>query len=321
METTMTNSTVHLEQAVDWLIRRNSPDFTGWTELADWLEAEPANAEAFARLAVMEAEVADRLVGMVPGELQPDTSPQAPRRPSGARWDRRLALAAALLAAAFALVFLRPHAFVAPGYETIATAPGARQAILIDRGARVTLNGQTRFAMERGNRRIARLLYGEASFDVRHEPSNPFEVGVGYARIVDVGTRFNVRFDGKETQISVAAGAVEYQAKGMTVRLGAGHMLKSGPDEVRTSSVDPSTVGSWTEGRLIYRGDPMATVAADLQRNTGVPIAVDPAIAATPVTAVIQLSPTRGEMPPHLESLLGVKLMRQGKGWLLKSAK
>jgi ferric-dicitrate binding protein FerR (iron transport regulator) len=65
----------------------------------------------------------------------------------------------------------------------------------------------------------------------------------------------------------------------------------------------------------------MAVVAADLQRNLGVPIAVDPAIAATPVTAVIQLSPRRGEMPPHLESLLDVKLMRQGKGWLLKPAK
>jgi ferric-dicitrate binding protein FerR (iron transport regulator) len=65
----------------------------------------------------------------------------------------------------------------------------------------------------------------------------------------------------------------------------------------------------------------MAVVAADLQRNLGVPIAVDPAIAATPVTAVIQLSPRRGEMPPHLESLLDVELMRQGKGWLLKPAK
>jgi transmembrane sensor len=98
-------------------------------------------------------------------------------------------------------------------------------------------------------------------------------------------------------------------------------MLRSGPNEVRTSSVDRSTVGSWTRGRLIYRGDPMALVAADLQRNVGVPIAVDPAIAARPVTAVIQLSPRPGEMPPHLESLLGVKLMRQAKGWVLKSAR
>lgn len=317
----MTNSTPHFEQAVEWLIDRNSPGFAGWAELTEWLEAEPANAEAFARLSVVEAEIADRLIGVLPGELQPDGPAEAPLRPAIARWGRRLALAAALVAAAFALVFVRPGAFVAPSYETIVTAPGTRKAIVIDKGARVTLNGRTRFAMERSNRRIAQLLYGEASFEVRHEPSNPFEISVGDARIVDVGTRFNVRFDGQETQISVAEGEVQYQANGMTVRLAGGHMLKAGPNEVQTSPVDRSTVGSWAEGRLIYRGDPMATVAADLQRNIGAPIAVDPAIAATPVTAVIQLSPRRGEMPPHLESLLGVKLLRQGKGWLLKSTK
>jgi transmembrane sensor len=317
----MTNSSPPLEQAVEWLIRRNSRGFADWAELTEWLEAEPGNAEAFARLSVMDAEIAERMTGMLPGELQPDGAAEAPLRPAIARWGRRIAIAAALVAAAFALVFVRPGAFLAPSYETIATAPGTRQAIVIDKGARVTLNGQTRFAMERGNRRIAQLLYGEASFEVRHEPSNPFEVGVGDARIVDVGTRFNVRFDGRETQISVAEGEVQYRAKGMTVRLGAGRTLKAGPNEVQTSPVDRSAVGSWAQGRLIYRGDPMATVAADLQRNIGAPIAVDPAIAATPVTAVIQLSPRPGEMPPHLESLLGVKLLRQGKGWLLKSTK
>jgi transmembrane sensor len=315
----MTNSTPHLEQAVEWLVRRNAPGFSGWAELTEWLEEEPANAEAFAQLSVIDAEIADRLVGAVP-ELQPD-GPAQPPSPWAVRPGRRLALVAALLAAAFALVFIRPAAFVQPAYETFATAPGTRQAIVIDKGMRVTLNGKTRLAVERGHPRIARLLYGEASFEVTHEPSNPLEVGVGDARIVDMGTRFNVRFDGKETEVSVAEGEVEYRTRGMTVGLGAGQMLKADRNEVRTSPVDRSIVGSWTDGRLIYRGDPMAVVAADLQRNIGVPMAVDPAIATRPVTAVIQLSPRRGEMPPHLESLLDVELMRQGKGWLLKPAK
>jgi transmembrane sensor len=315
----MTNNPAHLEQTLDWLIRRNSPDFTGWAELTEWLEEEPANAELFARLSVVEAEVADRLIGVIPNQLQSDAPVEA--TPIRARWGGRLAAAAALLAATIALFVLRPSAFQAPRFESIVTAAGSREAIVIDKDARVTLNGNSRFAMERGNRREARLLYGEASFEVVHQPSKPLEVGVGDARIVDIGTRFNVRFDGRQTEISVADGEVEYQSKGMTVRLGAGQMLKSGPGEVRTSFVERSSVASWTEGRLVYRGDPMAVVASDLQRNTGVPVRVDPAIAATPVTAIIQLSPNRGEMPPHLESLLGVKLIRQGKGWLLKSAK
>ncbi len=45
------------EAALDWLVRTNDPEFDGWDEFIAWLEASPANADAYHRLAASEAEM------------------------------------------------------------------------------------------------------------------------------------------------------------------------------------------------------------------------------------------------------------------------
>ena len=45
------------EAALDWLVRTNDPEFDGWDEFTAWLEASPANADAYHRLAASEAEM------------------------------------------------------------------------------------------------------------------------------------------------------------------------------------------------------------------------------------------------------------------------
>ena len=43
----MTHDPDRREAALDWLVRTNDPDFDGWDEFTAWLEADPANADAY----------------------------------------------------------------------------------------------------------------------------------------------------------------------------------------------------------------------------------------------------------------------------------
>ena len=49
------------EQAIDWLIRQRDPAFADWEPFTDWLEADPANNEAYSELAAREDALAERL--------------------------------------------------------------------------------------------------------------------------------------------------------------------------------------------------------------------------------------------------------------------
>ena len=43
----MTHDSNGREEALDWLVRTNDPEFDRWDEFTAWLEASPANASAY----------------------------------------------------------------------------------------------------------------------------------------------------------------------------------------------------------------------------------------------------------------------------------
>ena len=49
------------QQAIDWLIRQRDPSFADWELFTDWLEADPANNDAYAELAARDEAVAERV--------------------------------------------------------------------------------------------------------------------------------------------------------------------------------------------------------------------------------------------------------------------
>lgn len=294
--------------ALDWVIRLRDPGFDGWEDFEAWLSADPAHADAYHRLAIADEDMADLLKAAPPKPLiaMPERHPLS----------RRAWMGGAIAASVAALVGIG-MIDRQPSLYRIETAPGMRRTITLDDGSSIALNGGTKIKLSRRDPRYAVLESGEALFDVVHDESAPFKVAVGDARLIDVGTRFNVLREGKATAVQVAEGAVIYNPDSEAVRLNPGQTLsaRDGDAKLVLGSVAPAAVAGWKDGRLIYDGQTMAEVAADLARWSGQTVRADPRVAGQRFRGVLSLAD--GDDIVRLAPLLDVDVRRSGQIWVL----
>lgn len=142
-----------------------------------------------------------------------------------------------------------------------------RHATLAD-GSRVDLNTDTALALHfTAEERGIDLLRGEAVFDVVPDPSRPFVVNGSGFSVRAVGTRFFVRADGTDSPVGVAEGRVDVSAAGRHASVSTGEAIRIGDDASLTTTV--SNVDrrmAWRDGRLIFSGQSLSTVLAELGR-------------------------------------------------------
>ena len=302
------------DQAVLWMARARDPRFGDWDALTEWLEADPAHNVAYE-----EAYAAHDLAGVL-GEA-PAIAPITAQ--SVSRWRRPGLIGGGLAgtAAAAALVFALAVPSAPLAEVAIATAPGEHRLIHLQDGTQIALNGGSRLILDKSNGRTARLEQGEAMFSVVHDETRPFTVDAGGARMLDLGTRFDVMRTARGSEVSVAEGAVLYDPNGAAVRLGAGKMLRRSDASqlVEVSQVDPASVGAWRTGHFVYRDTPLWRVAEDMARATGRPVAVDPGVANRAFTGAIVVPADRAAFPNHLGAVLDVTVAQQGNGLYLKA--
>lgn len=299
-------------EAIGWVLKlRAGGDAADWLAFTEWLEADPANAAAYEA-----AELADDgLEALAPAEAlrAAETRPVSARR-----WPtRRFVLGggiAAALAAVVGISTLRP---VADPY-LVETAAGERRAVDLADGSRIELNGGTRITLDRSDARLARLEHGEALFTVVHDDDDPFVVLAGEARIVDLGTVFNVVHSDSLTEVGVAEGLVSYRQGRDAVELRPGMTMQvADGSAARVSRGAATDVASWRGGRLTYRDATVGRVADDLGRNLGLLVKARPEVAARPFTGVINLD-GRADSVPRAAALMGVSAVRREDGaWLL----
>jgi transmembrane sensor len=302
------------DQAALWMARARDPRFSDWDALTEWLEADAAH-----NIAYEEAFAGHDLAGVL--EMPPVPAPITVQ--SVSRWRRQgmigggLAGTAAAAVAIFALAM--PSAPLAE--VAITTAPGEHRMIHLQDGTQIALNGGSRLVLDRSNARTARLEQGEAMFSVVHDETRPFTVDAGGARMLDLGTRFDVMRTARGSEVAVAEGAVLYDPNGAAVRLGAGKMLRrsNGSQVVEVSQIDPASVGAWRTGQFVYRDTPLWRVAEDMARATGRPIAIDPHLANRAFTGAIVIPADRTAFPDRLGAILDVKVARSGNGLYLKA--
>ena len=102
------------EQAAQWAVRTGDPGFADWDAFTDWLEQDPAHAEAYDRVAAAVADAADAERDiMLPAN---DEVPVA--RPLVRRWVPAAMAAVLLIVVTFGLWWGQG------GVQTYETAPG-----------------------------------------------------------------------------------------------------------------------------------------------------------------------------------------------------
>jgi transmembrane sensor len=298
-----TASSTSLDRAIAWHVRLSAADASEdkWAEFTAWLEADPANRQAFDRVDDLDSELesSETLEGQA-ASLHAIGEDRAP--PRGAKavaaW---MAGAGALLAASLALVY-----FFQANYFFPADAPPARYATRIGEtkvvtladGSRINLNTATSLTVrvDEAGRQVT-LDRGEALFHVARDPRHPFVVTVGDRKVRVVGTVFDVlRSDGSvavvvaEGRVAVSPSTRERNAKESHLGPGDRLVVTEATGATTIERIDPKQALSWREGYLVYRHAPLSRVVGDLNRYFPVPIVLEDAeSAAQRFTGVLRI--------------------------------
>lgn len=264
------------DEAARWVVRHDEGPLTPAekAQFETWKQASPAHAEAFSRLSTHWGDL-DILTALS------DTPAEKPV------WQKPMLWAGIGMAAAIAFAVLvgvtqfsgpaAPARLVAEqsGLGVYKTEMGAQEKITLADGSIVTLNTASRIeARINEHERTIRLLQGEAYFEVAHDPSRPFRVYAGDGMTVAVGTAFSVRLENDSVQVVVSEGKVSYSrvtevpepepvayvAAGETAQFGSNVVI----DRVDLAEIDRKL--SWIDGKLVFSGDPLSSVVADISR-------------------------------------------------------
>lgn len=185
-----------------------------------------------------------------------------------------------------------------PARLSYETAVGGQKRITLADGSSVILNTNSRLDMDfSGNRRDVHLMRGEAYFEVVHDKTRSFTVYANNYVVRDIGTAFDVHLSKTGlVEVGVTKGSVEVApangahgfgpAKNLDVVV-AGQDIVLGEKVERAEIVSKADMGrklAWRQGQLIYTGQPLGEVLADVSRYSDIKIELaDPALANLPV--------------------------------------
>jgi len=294
-------------RALDWVVRTGSDAFEDWPAFHAWLEADSSHAAAYHAMALDIEDVAATVPPVPVASV--DVRPVRRRWPV---WTGGAIAASLVLLVGYEAIETQSHPYA------IETAAGAMRTIRLADGSSVAMGGATRLVLDRDDPRAATLEHGEAMFVVRHDARDPFEVRVGGARLVDVGTAFDVKHARGETRVAVSEGAVDYNPGRDAIRLVQGQGLLVRGGKATVTSVDVASVGSWRDSVLAYDGVPLAEVADDLSRALGVDLRADPTVAKRAFSGSIATAKLAGD-PRLAAPLLGVAIRKRDGHWVMSA--
>lgn len=153
--------------------------------------------------------------------------------------------------------------------DRYSTRVGEQRAVRLADGSELKLDTNTKLSVKFGGgaRRVA-LEQGQASFTVVHDPSHPFIVDVGGARVTAIGTRFDVRRDGVATSVTLVEGRIRIDpAAGTSQFLVAGQQWSSAPGGTALKvAADVASATAWEKGRIVLDGRSLADAIAEVNR-------------------------------------------------------
>lgn len=266
--------------AAQWFNLERSGDMTvdDALRLREWLGMSGDHRHAYDRIErawAIAGTAAEDPALRTPGA--PD--PESEEAPAPQRW-RVLAMAASLLLAVTIGWSALDNGLFGTGapqqseQQVFRTGTGQRTMITLPDKSVVTLDAETAVRIDESAReRRVELLGGRAFFRVAKDPLRPFIVVAGGKSVRALGTAFEVSFDNGNMVVTLAEGKVRVaeaapgSKPGNSTEMVPGAQLVIGVDNNWTMSrVDVEKETSWTDGRLIFMGDPLSDAIAEMNR-------------------------------------------------------
>jgi transmembrane sensor len=264
-------------EAARLLARLNSdPSPEEEAEICEWIESDPRHAVAFAQ-AEFAWEAAERLKSAA-AEITLPPLQQIVSEEQQRRLSRNIMVAAAVAVMLFivaAIVTVRTFS----GVDRYETQVGQMRDIALSDGSILHLNSDSEAEVRfTDNGRKVRVLKGEASFDVAHDKSRPFDVEARSAIIRAVGTAFNVRMRPSIIELTVTQGTVTVHSggsMGRKVAAGSGAVIQ--PRSIDLTRLGPKLIDqrtAWRSQMLELDGETIEQAAGEFNRYRKTPILI-----------------------------------------------
>lgn len=180
-----------------------------------------------------------------------------------------------LLAAALPFSYYYGKQSILPSseYTTITCALGDKTSIVLPDSSLVFLNSGSKLTFntdfKNGSRRI--FLDGEAFFNVRKDPHNPFRVKTSAIEIEVLGTQFNLKAYSNEPIISttLVIGSLKVTGNNRSAMIKPNQKLvfdKKARQMKIQELADLSPETDWKNGRLVFRNQSLGELEQELER-------------------------------------------------------
>ncbi|MDP2338508.1 MAG: DUF4974 domain-containing protein [Bacteroidota bacterium] len=177
---------------------------------------------------------------------------------------------------------------------------GSVSTIHLEDGSSIWLSSGTNLVIDKNQKgeTIARLN-GEAYFDLIPDPNRKFIVDLGYFKVRDIGTRFNLRAYESEQLITAALdkGQIDFfnncEKSFLTVKPGEFVEYDKSNKKISMNQQDPSIVSAWKDGKFVFIDKTLSEICSELENWYNIDIQIDDlALANTRYTSVVNRSTT-----------------------------
>jgi ferric-dicitrate binding protein FerR (iron transport regulator) len=169
------------------------------------------------------------------------------------------------------------------GDIVITTPQGSRTQLALPDGSKVWLNAGSTISYSQGfghSTRLVRLI-GEGYFEVTHDEKLSFSVESDNMRVKVLGTKFNFRDypTDAEATVSLAEGSVAMNSQMLTaddrlLKPGQRAIVDKRTGQIRVEGCEVTNASQWTNGRLIFDGQPLPEIVKTLERSYNVKITI-----------------------------------------------
>jgi transmembrane sensor len=320
-------------QAADWIARldREDPSDSDLADFAAWKGLSPQHQQAADRLEGLWSEF-DILAKLSPAVQDRIVASRKRPTPPPPWWVAGLVAASLVVAGLGAVSVLQRL----PQTQVYDTAVGGQRTINLEDGSSIQLNTNSQVEVRYSAKaRDLRLIRGEAYFEVSPNRQRPFSVYAQEGVVRAVGTAFVVRLTGDRVEVTVTKGKVELAAFTHPVGRASLDRVASLPRKPLTmvsathgatelavldqtqlvehldlAAPEVTRKLAWRQGMLVFNGETLPNVVADVSRYTDVQIDIaDPTLNNLKVGGYFKV----GEIDPMLEALesgFGVRVER-----------
>lgn len=323
------------DEASMWLVRLDNGNLSDQSrkDLKFWLLADKRHPVALNAMADIWDDM-DEVLANIGDEK---TSKKVSLWPVLKPIFEPFALAASISFIALFIWFAMPENIQRNSYATLI---GQQMNTTFDDGSIIHLNTNSRIETEfTDNKRVVKLIKGEALFEVAHDPSRPFIVYAGDRLVQAIGTEFVVHLASENVQVTVTDGKVKMSKVALNTELTnikklntlamqkddiyivKGEKVIVGSNQApQLTHIKPENIKrelSWLDGKLIFDNEELFNVVEEINRYIDVQIVLkDPSLHQIPISGRFDLKDSEA-LIEAIELSFGMESQRLGSNKIL----